>query len=128
MRDEFSGRRWFRRGRRGTGEGGGKADGRGYIQTRPPLERDTVKLDYGLLSVSIPSGLHLRSPPPSLVRPVSPSTVKLISEDERSDAVDPLARPSRPSPSLSLRFLLSSISLVRSLSLFPFISRRHNTE
>lgn len=33
----------------------------GDIQTRSLLERDTGKLDYGLLSVSIPSGPHLRS-------------------------------------------------------------------
>jgi len=82
----------------------------GDISTRLLLERDTGKLDYGLLSVSIPSGPHLRSF--SLVRS-STSTVKLISEDERSGAVDLVSAalaPVHPSLFFPLRFLHLSYS------------------
>jgi len=61
---------------------------RRYPDEALSLERDIGKLDYGLLSVSIPShpSLKIVRPRPLVVRS---STVKLISEDERSDAVDP---------------------------------------
>jgi len=71
-------------------------------------ERDTGKLDY-VLSVSIPSrpSLKIILPPPLVVRS---STVKLISEDERNDAVDPVWAPIRPSlsplPTFVRAFLL----------------------
>lgn len=101
-----------RRRAKGSEREGGRTDG--DIPTRPLLERDTGKLDYGLLSVSIPSGPHLRSF--SLVRS-STSTVKLISEDERSGAVD-LASAGSP-----FSVLPASFSIFIHLTSFSHSSR-----
>lgn len=76
-REEFSGRSGSSRG--------GRADER-YPDKALARERQPANWITAFLSVSIPSGLHLRSSSPSSI-----STVKLISEDERSDAVNPVS-------------------------------------